>query len=88
MAKNGNGKQKAWRKLAERINDAVGTKHNGRRAKMFGSDQRPAAASVLVAGLFEKAGIHMPKAEMLRKMLNDAKAKEAASTVDETAEVK
>ena len=68
-------KQKAWRKEAEIINAAVGSNHNGRRARSMGSQYAgsgPVAPEILI-GMFERAGIKMPKAEAFRDMMNQLK---------------
>ncbi len=66
-------KQKVWRKEARVINAGVGSKHNGRRAKMTGNPYMgsgPVASEILI-GMFERAGIKMPRAEAFREAFNN-----------------
>lgn len=88
MAKTSGNKMKAWRREAAEINEALGSKHKGRMAKqskqMQSRDIGP-VASPLIAGLFERGGIRMPKAEMFRDMMNRLKAEHDAKVAAEAA---
>lgn len=89
------GKMKAWRKEAEAVNlelsliDGKRVYNKGRQAKIekqmqaFGSGP---AAPVLIAGLFERGGIRMPKAEAFREMMKRLKEQHDAEQAAKAAE--
>lgn len=95
MAKTSKNKMKAWRKEAAAVNremssiEGMRVYNKGRQAKhakqmqSFGTGP---AAPVLIAGLFERGGIRMPKAEAFRDMLQKLKEQHDAEQAAKVAE--
>ncbi len=88
VSTGGKNKQKKWRKEAEFVNAALGVKHKGRQAKLLGQQPQYAGtgpvAPELLVGMFERAGIIMPKAIAFRDALRKLEAEKAETKEEET----